>query len=188
MRPTITDSEMTELIIKAFANCFGCEHDTQLLGGASEPLYMPASAVCPAVLFFREDYPASALHEVAHWCIAGASRLELEDFGYGYIPGPRSAQQQADFFDLELRAQCLESVFALALGIEFQPSADNFSANTDEFSWALEAHKPTLQEWLSTPPGRRAQHFIEALHQVKSALATEQTAGDSISNDPGRVR
>ena len=32
------------------------------------PYYEPGT---PSVIYFREDFDRSALHEVAHWCVAG---------------------------------------------------------------------------------------------------------------------
>ena len=60
-------------IEEVFADCFYEDYGTRLQGGASEPLYRPSSGG-DAVIFYREDFAASALHEVAHWCIAGVGR------------------------------------------------------------------------------------------------------------------
>ena len=50
----------------------------------------------------------SALHEVAHWCIASAGRRRCRDYGYWYIPPPRDATAQTEFFAVEARVQALE--------------------------------------------------------------------------------
>ena len=57
------------------ADCFnaglGRRHRTRLLGGAPEPLFEPARAGGDAVIHYTRDYATSALHELAHWCLAG---------------------------------------------------------------------------------------------------------------------
>ena len=89
------DSRRLEFV---FNQCFAATEHTQLRGGAEEPLYQPASGAGGMhLLFYREDYFASALHEIAHWCIAGSARRRMVDFGYWYAPDGRDAQQQAAF-------------------------------------------------------------------------------------------
>ena len=169
----ITDAELAECIAQTFAQTLGREHNAQLTGGALEPLYRPATGTAPATLYFREDYPASALHEIAHWCIAGTQRRRQEDFGYDYIPGPRNAENQDAFFESELHTQSLERVFAQALGLEFQPSADNLEADINTFAQAIEAHTPTLHDWLASSAGARARIFILALERVRERMAQD---------------
>ena len=171
----ITDAELVRGISAVFAASLGDDYHTELVGGASEPFYKPAGGGGPAQLYFREDFPASALHEVAHWCIAGIQRRRQEDFGYHYIAGPRDAKQQATFFELELRTQSLERAFACALGLEFQPSADNLQADIDGFAAAIEAYTRTLEAWLASPAGARARRFIQALEQASGCLTQNQT-------------
>ena len=55
---------------------------TRLAGGFPEPFYKAPSADAPAEVQFTRDYERSALHELAHWCIAGDSRRLLDDYGY----------------------------------------------------------------------------------------------------------
>ena len=73
-----------DTIDKAFAQSLGARYPVRLVGGFEEPLYLPATDDCVAEIRFRSDYPSSALHEVAHWCLAGERRRALEDFGYWY--------------------------------------------------------------------------------------------------------
>ena len=116
---------------QVFRDCFYATHRTRLVGGAAEPLYLPAQEGRDAMIFYREDYPASALHEVAHWCIAGPARRELEDYGYWYAPDGRSAEQQRAFERVEVRPQAVEWHLALASGVAFTVSADNLAAPLD---------------------------------------------------------
>ena len=81
-----------------FGACFAARWRTRLVGGAGEPFYQPArSAGEYHLLHYRLDYFASALHEVAHWCIAGTRRRRLPDFGYWYAPDGREPVQQRAF-------------------------------------------------------------------------------------------
>jgi len=154
-------------IIACFNLCFAESQNTILVGGASEPLYLPAKP--KAVLYFREDFAASALHEAAHWCIAGADRRRKVDFGYAYKAPPRSTRAQSWFYRMELKAQSLERVFAQAAGVEFHPSADNLHARTEAFSARVERAQPATTSWLASPAGARARTFLEALRTQHGA-------------------
>jgi len=113
-----------------FAQCFEDRWNTCLYGGADEPYYQPANSIRPThSLFYREDFFASALHEIAHWCIAGSERRLLPDFGYWYAPEGRSAQEQANFEAAECKPQALEWIFSRACNYPFRPSIDNFQDN-----------------------------------------------------------
>jgi elongation factor P hydroxylase len=183
----ITDEALAACIAKAFEECFA-SYDTVLEGGAREPLYQPSHQGKPAKLVFREDYPASALHEIAHWCIAGARRRQQEDFGYEYIFGPRSPEQQDAFFAAELKTQSLERAFATALGLEFRPSADNLNADVEAFSAALTDDETALNAWLISTSGQRARHFLQHLSLLKTSLAEETSADNSHDSQSGAVQ
>jgi len=115
-----------DAITQLFNTIFATEN-TILQGGADEPYFRPAGVFTPAVIHFRADYLRSALHEVAHWCVAGKARRLLDDYGYWYSPDDRDAVEQAAFFAVEARPQALESLFCDALGLTFSPSIDNFT-------------------------------------------------------------
>jgi len=111
---------------EVFNQCFAETYNTRLYGGADEPLYQPAEV--PAVyhgLYYRENFFASALHETAHWCMAGARRRLRPDFGYWYTPEDRNVDQQRAFEAVERKPQALEWFFSRACGFRFQVSADN---------------------------------------------------------------
>lgn len=116
--PAATVSFRSRRLEAAFAACFARDYNTRLLGGADEPVYIPAGedwaagATAYHRLYYREDYFASALHEVAHWCIAGRERRLRRDFGYWYAPDGRDAARQAAFQRVEVAPQALESCFA----------------------------------------------------------------------------
>ena len=127
-----------------FHDCFFEAFNTRLVGGADEPLYQPAALPGQAhLLHYREDYFASALHEVAHWCIAGERRRGLVDFGYWYAPDGRSAAQQRDFEAVEYKPQALEWHFARACGYRFRISLGNLDG--------IEAYSPSAWSPISGP-------------------------------------
>lgn len=137
---------------------------TRLVGGAAEPLYQPATAEDSwHRVYYRADYFASALHEVAHWCIAGSARLAEVDYGYWYIPDGRSAQQQERFEAVEARPQALEWIFSRACGAAFQPSIDNLDGapgDADRFGQAILA---AAQAYCREGLPQRAAAFRRAL-------------------------
>jgi elongation factor P hydroxylase len=131
-----------------FNRLFQAGYRTQMRGGADEPLYLPATATAPALVIYTRDYAASALHEAAHWCIAGPRRRQLVDYGYAYVPPPRSPAQQQRFFHHELRVQALERIFAEAANLQFRVSLDDPHTNTvaaEEFAGAVAAEAARLQ-------------------------------------------
>jgi len=169
----------TREICRVFNRAFGLAHQTMLVGGAAEPLYEPATPHIPALLQFREDFAASALHEVAHWCIAGAKRRRRIDFGYEYIAPPRSAFMQAKFFAAEMHAQSLEAEFCAAAGVVFRVSVDDLvGGHTDaghlearrKFEKAMQQAKPGLRQWLRSSAGERAQQMLNGLHSRRRNL------------------
>jgi len=109
------------------------------------------------------DYPRSALHEAAHWCIAGAARRRLEDYGYFYEPPPRSRDRQEAFARAEARTQALEAIFAAAAGHRFAVSVDDVDAALDfERAFARQVSE-ALEDWRSTGLPARAARFEAAL-------------------------
>ena len=113
-----------------FAEVFFSRWNTVLEGGGDEPVYLPATDEQPHHrIIYREDYFSSALHETAHWCIAGEQRRQQADFGYWYNPDGRSRDQQRAFEQVEVRPQALEWIFTTATGRPFQLSADNLASS-----------------------------------------------------------
>lgn len=117
---------------RLFASCFSGDQDTVLVGGAEEPLYLPAQDQQPARIIYTRDYFRSALHEIAHWCVAGPARLLLPDFGYWYAADGRDARQQAEFQQVEIKPQALELLFCAAAGHPFRVSLDNLHGEAGE--------------------------------------------------------
>ncbi len=64
-------------LISVFNRCFLDSYRCELVSGFPEPIYYPAENSTPARVCFREDFASSALHEIAHWCIAGEKGVSL---------------------------------------------------------------------------------------------------------------
>jgi len=110
-----------------FNSAPGLRHNVRLIGGAPEPVYLPVAQNRPnAEIHFRESYAASALHELAHWCLVGKKRLEIEDYGYWY-EAARGKRQQQKFEAVEVKPQAAEWILSVAAGTDFRVSSDNFS-------------------------------------------------------------
>ena len=156
--------QLEEVFNRAFLHAF----NTRLIGGADEPVYLPSTAAGePHRLYYREDYFSSALHEIAHWCIAGEERRKLVDFGYWYNPDGRTAIQQKAFEQVEVKPQALEWIFSIACGIRFRVSADNLSSAdtqaqgpSDQFLRAVEQQAVSYCDSGLAP---RADIFVGAL-------------------------
>ena len=146
-----------------FDNTFS-DMKTMLRGGACEPLYLPSQSSSEQhQLIYREDYFSSALHEIAHWCIAGQKRREKKDFGYWYLPDGRDQSQQDAFEKVEVKPQALEWMFSVACGSRFYLSADNLSG-TGRLSaeFASRVQQQALA-WCVAGIPNRGLRFIRAL-------------------------
>lgn len=115
-------------LIRIFDALFAVTESTVLRAGGDEPLYKPSEGdQHPAAIIFAHGYFSSALHEIAHWCIAGSYRRTLVDYGYWYEPDGRSEEKQLAFARVEVKPQALEWVFSIASGCTFNFSADNLA-------------------------------------------------------------
>ena len=156
-------------LICLFSREFAVSDKTELIGGAAEPYYEPGSL---NRIYFRADYVRSALHEVAHWCVAGRRRRQLADYGYWYSPDGRDAKQQQAFFAVEARPQAVERYFCEAIGIPFSPSVDNVGAHIEPRQ--LRHFEARIQEWCDQfaqselPP--RAARFVTVLRSTTSMV------------------
>ena len=156
------------------AGCFnrglGRRYQARLIGGSDEPLYLPGSADRPAAIYYTRDYAASALHELAHWCIAGAARRIRPDYGYWYRPPPRSLVEQAAFCVVEVPVQALEARFAAACGLPFRVSVDDLSGSEElaaSFSLAV-SDCLRSQDERCLPP--RASALLEDFEKLRARL------------------
>lgn len=109
-----------------FNKLFESTENTLLVSGGEEPIYLPASETGNAnKIISTQDYFASALHEVSHWCVAGLERRKLIDYGYWYEPDGRTEDQQRLFEQVEIKPQALEWIFTKATAHKFRLSLDN---------------------------------------------------------------
>ena len=164
--PKVAPLESADLC-EIFNQTFYHDYQTHLVGGGEEPIYRVAGAESEIhTIVFSHDYAASALHEVAHWCVAGPQRRQLEDYGYWYAPDGRTEQQQAEFEKVEVRPQAFEWIFSVAAGRRFRVSADNLEAGlgaSDDFKDAI--HAQVLQFCRNGLPSR-ANQFTQALAAI----------------------
>ncbi|GLS82608.1 elongation factor P hydroxylase [Paraferrimonas haliotis] len=121
-------SHQIEHIITLFNQCFKEPYKTELVRGEGEPIYLPSTADGTlAKIEFAHGYFQSALHEIAHWCIAGEQRRELVDYGYWYHGDGRDKTQQTQFEAVEVKPQALEWALSVCCGKGFSVSTDNLS-------------------------------------------------------------
>ena len=150
-----------------FKQCFFKDYQTLLIGGADEPLYRPPSSEGePARIFYRADYFASALHEIAHWCIAGPERRLQEDWGYWYCPDGRSPAQQRAFEAVEIKPQAVEWMLSVAAAAPFRISSDNLlgvAAHREEGDGFDRAVAAQVRRYRQTALPVRAEQFFLAL-------------------------
>lgn len=175
------DSAQLRAIEQIFSELFSTPYKTHITGGADEPFYRAAATSQDChLLYYRGDYPASALHEIAHWCIAGEQRRQLDDFGYWYEPGERSAERQRQFETAEVAPQALEWLFSRACGRCFQLSVDNFALDNRPPTYFVKAVFHQLQEWLVTKTlPKRGALFADNLAKQMLPAAQVQRLMDS---------
>ncbi len=181
LRVTVKTLDNASKLIRIFNAEFGAAHSVRLVGGALEPLYLPRDEQRPiAEIHFREDFAASALHELAHWCLAGKQRREQEDYGYWY-DAMRDASQQQKFEAVEVRPQSIEWILSVAAGLRFRISSDNFQVeklDVDPFRRAVRA--TVLSELKDGLPSR--------VNQLAVALALDMPEGNERFADPGHYQ
>lgn len=153
-------------LIRLFKHCFETSHQTQLKAGGAEPIYQPATASDPwHRLYFAHGFFSSALHECAHWLIAGHKRRQQLDFGYWYEPDGRNNHQQQLFLQVEIKPQAMEWILAKAAAFPFRVSIDNLEGEpADLYEFKNAVHQAVLNYCeQGLPP--RAKVFREALCQ-----------------------
>lgn len=152
-------------LILIFNELFERSEKTILVSQGEEPLYLPADENFPLHrVIFKLDYFASALHEIAHWCIAGEDRRQLVDYGYWYYPEGRNMEQQELFEQVEVKPQALEYLFSKSAGSSFIVSQDNLMLAQD-FNIASFEKKvlARAEQYLQEGLPRRAAFFNQRL-------------------------
>ena len=107
-------------------------HGARLVGGFTEPFYKAPTDNSLAEIQFTRNYERSALHELAHWSIAGEARRCIDDYGYWYEPDGRTGAQQQIFYRVEIKPQAIEQHFCAALELPFETSMDNLALTSRE--------------------------------------------------------
>lgn len=152
-------------LIDIFDSCFFEEFNVRLVKGDDEPIYLPADEQEKFNrIVFAHGYYASGMHEISHWCVAGAERHKLVDFGYWYCPDGRDAQTQSEFEKVEIKPQAYEWLFCAAAGFSFNVSCDNLSGDCepDRVGFQNKVRLEVLKMLRDGIPPRPAR-FIKAL-------------------------
>lgn len=151
-------------LIQIFNDCFAAEYNTQLVKGGDEPLYLPADENLPYnAIFFAHGFFSSALHECAHWLIAGAERRKQVDFGYWYAPDGRTAEQQRLFQSVEVKPQAIECILSAAAGHTFRVSIDNLDGQESDTELFKQAVYQQVKMYCKQGLPQRAARFCNAL-------------------------
>lgn len=150
---------------KLFNGLFESTENTKLTSGGEEPVYIPAQQQNEHhTIVSTKDYFSSALHEVSHWCVAGARRRKLLDYGYWYEPDGRSEEQQRLFEQVEVKPQALEWIFTQASGNTFRLSVDNVNQPEVKASEGFRKNvHAQVVSYLTYGLPERAKLFLDAL-------------------------
>ncbi|MFT5692280.1 MAG: elongation factor P hydroxylase [Oceanicoccus sp.] len=145
-------------LISIFNSTFLKTENTQLVKGEGEPIYLPSNEKSQfSQVVFAHGFFSSALHEVAHWCVAGTERRELVDYGYWYEPDGRNLEQQKEFERVEIMPQALEWIFAVSCDKRFSVSVDNLSgAESDSRPFKMAVYGKVMSLCESGLSGRAA--------------------------------
>lgn len=157
-------SDFTQLINQDYLKSY----NTVLIGGFSEPFYQPVQQNQPAQIQFTRDYFRSALHELAHWCVAGEERRKLADYGYWYAPDGRNQAQQTLFFKSEVVPQAFEWALCLVCGVKFDVSVDNLNAATSGVEDFKQAVYEKLQHYLHSGFPARTENLLQLIYQSRT--------------------
>jgi len=164
MSKILSNPHQIEDLIRLFNQTFLKAENTQLICCEPEPIYRPANANSPHHrIIFAHGFYASALHEIAHWCVAGPQRRLLEDFGYWYQPDGRSEAQQAEFEKVEIKPQALEWIFSTAAGFPFHFSADNLNNACGPSQTFKLAVQTQIHTYLAQGLPSRANQWVKTL-------------------------
>ena len=153
-------------LIKLFNNLFSEQYNTKLLAGSNEPFYkVRAKLYHFDRIYYANDFFSSALHEIAHWCLAGRERRKQDDYAYWYEPDGRDQFRQNQFYQVECKPQALEWIFSVASNYAFQFSLDNLDdsiVGADEFKVTVQQQ---VGDYLVNGLPKRAEQFVLRLNQ-----------------------
>ncbi|CAH9050857.1 Elongation factor P hydroxylase [Pseudoalteromonas holothuriae] len=154
-------------LIDIFNQQFFADHNTRLVKGNDEPIYQPANADCAYhQVVFAHGFYASALHEIAHWLVAGKRRRALEDYGYWYCPDGRDKAKQHEFEAVEVKPQAIEWALSVAAGFDFNVSIDNLNGEqTCRFNFQKRVYEQLMQ-LLENGFNQRTTQLLRALSEL----------------------
>ncbi|WP_319557766.1 elongation factor P hydroxylase [Thiomicrorhabdus sp.] len=153
-------------LIHLFNDTFLEIRNTKLVCCEPEPIYRPADGECDYHrIVFAHGFFASALHEIAHWCVAGPQRRLLEDFGYWYEPDGRSEERQAEFEKVEVKPQALEWIFSRSANFQFHFSADNLEGDAHPSDSFQNAVQQQVRDYLNNGLPEDASIWSQALQK-----------------------
>ncbi|MBF0196197.1 MAG: elongation factor P hydroxylase [Planctomycetes bacterium] len=154
-----------EVLLQTLNTEFLNNYQTQLLGGFAEPFYKAHQGKKWAEIQFREDFFRSALHELAHWCVAGKERRGKDDFGYWYVPDGRNDEDQELFYKVEVKPQAIEWAFSVICDVPFDLSLDNLAGQPKGVAPFRRNVKIQVQQYLE-------EGFPERTAKILALLAT----------------
>ena len=161
----IEDPEKLIRLEALFARLFRVDERTVLVRAATrDPVYYPQSeSRALAEIHFANDFFSSALHEIAHWLIAGRERRAKLDYGYWYKPDGRDQEEQLHFERFEARNQGLEWILSIAADHDFHVSADNLNGDSTGGAGFARAVRQNALLFLEKGFSRRSEALINAL-------------------------
>ena len=129
-----------------------------------DPVYYPQSESREfAEIHFANNFFSSALHEIAHWLIAGPDRRGKLDYGYWYKPDGRDQAEQQHFEQFEARNQGLEWILSTAANHCFHISADNINGDSTDGVVFAGAVRENALLFLEKGFTGRTKTFVDAL-------------------------
>lgn len=149
------------------------QYNTLIVGGFDEPLYLPENGNRPAEIRYTRDYYRSALHELAHWCVAGKERRMQEDYGYWYVPDGRNQEQQNEFYKCEVKPQAIEWAFSLACGVRFDIGVDNINQTVTGDPEFRKTVRSQLFSYLKEGFPIRAQQLLQLIGDSRMGGSVE---------------
>lgn len=183
----MSEQHRCEDLIRIFDRLFLESEQTRLVKGDDEPIYLPASMTGNEhQVIFAHGFFASAMHEIAHWCVAGKERRLLEDYGYWYEPDGRTEEQQRLFEKVEVIPQAMEKCFCLAAGFRFRVSVDNLNGSPGDTRSFEENVDRQAEKYLAEGLPDRAQRFFDALADfyctgVRTARSPAEDDSESVT-------
>ncbi|MGX5202419.1 elongation factor P hydroxylase [Aliikangiella sp. IMCC44632] len=175
-----------------FNQTFRESRNTLLQVGASEPFYAAAKLDEPAIIYSRENFLSSALHEIAHWTIAGTARRKLDDYGYWYAPDGRTQEQQAAFEQVEVKPQAIEWILSDSLDHSFHFSADNIELKLGPSAKFVERVTAQRKAYLSSSSlPIDAQMLLQAIAQINfkpSGFGLGKQAQEAQAKNPNQPK